>query len=144
MNAYIWLAVFVLLLVIEGFNPGLVCLWFAFGALIAFICSLLGASLVVQLIAFAVSSALFVVFLRPFAVRFVNQKRVATNADAVIGKEGLVTEDINDTLGTGQVKITGQVWSARTADGSELPAGSQISVLRIEGAKVIVKKIGKD
>ena len=138
---YICLAVFVVLLIIEGLNPGLVCLWFAFGALIGFVFSLFNCSLVVQLIAFVVSSTLFVVLLRPVAMRYFNHKRVATNADAVIGREGIVTEEINDTLGTGQIKIMGQIWSARTDNGKNLPVDTQVTVLRIEGVKVIVKQI---
>jgi len=141
MLKYIWLAIFVILLIIEGLGPGLICIWFAFGAIVSFIFSLFNASLVAQIIAFIVSSALFVVLLRPIAVRYINQRRVATNADAVIGHEGVVIEEINGTLGKGQVKIMGQVWTAKSDSDDILPVDSLVKVLRIEGAKVIVELI---
>ncbi len=141
MLTYIWLAVFVVMLIIEGIGPGLICLWFAFGALIAFVFSLFNSTLIIQLIAFFVSSALFVILFRPIALRYINQKKVATNADMVINHDGIVIEEINETLGTGQIKILGQVWSAKAQNGEMLPIDTQVKVLRIEGAKAIVKQI---
>ncbi len=135
---YIWLALFVVLLVVEGLGPGLICLWFAFGALIAFVCSLCGASLTVQIIAFALSSLLFVLLLRPLALRYVNAKKTATNADAVIGKEGVVIREIDELKGEGQVKIAGQVWTARSEDGSVIAVDTIVRACGIQGAKLMV------
>ncbi len=138
MLKYVWLVLFVILLVVEAMGPGLVCLWFAFGALAAFVLNLCGASLTVQVVAFAVSSLAFVVLLRPLAKRYVNGRKTATNADAILGREGVVIQEIDAVKGTGQVKAQGQVWSARTADDSVLQPGAAVRVLRIEGAKLIV------
>ncbi|MBR6029527.1 MAG: NfeD family protein [Clostridia bacterium] len=138
MLKYIWLALFVILLVVEGLGPGLICLWFAFGALIAFVCSLSGASLIVQIIAFALSSLLFVLLLRPLALRYVNAKKTATNADAVIGKEGVVIREIDELKGEGQVKIAGQVWTARSEDGSVIAVDTIVRACGIQGAKLMV------
>ena len=88
----VWLALFVILLVVEAMGPGLVCLWFAFGALAAFVLNLCGASLTVQVVTFAVSSLVFVVLLRPLAKRYVNDRKTATNADAILGREGVVVQ----------------------------------------------------
>ena len=138
MLKYTWLALFVILLVVEAMGPGLVCLWFAFGALVAFILNLCGASLVVQIIAFAVSSLVFVILLRPLAKRYVNGRKTATNADAILGREGVVIQEIDAVKGTGQVRAQGQVWTARTANDGVLQPGAAVRVLRIEGAKLIV------
>ena len=65
----------------------------------------------------------------------------ATNADRVIGAQALVTETINNTQAQGQVKVSGQVWSARAAQDVVIPAGRDVKILRIEGVKVIVETV---
>lgn len=137
----VWLALFVILLVVEAMGPGLVCLWFAFGALVAFVLNLCGASLTVQVVTFAVSSLVFVVLLRPLAKRYVNDRKTATNADAILGREGVVVQEIDAVKGTGQVKAQGQLWTARGADAGVLQPGTPVRVLRIEGAKLIVAPV---
>ena len=76
------------------------------------------------------------------AQRFVNDRKVATNADRVIGREAVVTEDIDNLQGKGRVSISGADWTARTEDDRPVPAGSKVQVLRIEGVKVIVAPAG--
>ena len=63
----------------------------------------------------------------------------ATNADRVIGSTALVTETIDNAQAQGQVKVNGQVWSARSAQDIVIPAGTDVRVLRIEGVKVMVE-----
>ncbi len=138
---YIWIAVFVLMLIIEGAAPGLVCIWFAAGALIAFILNLCGVPLSVQLIAFVLASAAFVALLRPWAAKHINSRRAATNADAFIGAEGVVTEEIDEVKGTGKVRIRGQIWTARSVSGAVIPEGTSVRSRSIEGVKMMVEPI---
>ena len=79
---------------------------------------------------------------RPLAQHYVNDRKVATNADRVIGREAVVTEDIDNIQGKGRVSISGADWTARAEDDRPIPAGSTVRVLRIEGVKVIVAPAG--
>lgn len=136
----VWLIAMVVLLIVEGLVPGLVSIWFALGALAALICSLLGAPVWLQILWFFVVSIAALVLTRPLAKKYINARVEPTNADVVIGKEGLVTEDIDNVLGTGAVTVLGKVWTARSVSDTNIPAGSTVKILRIEGVKLIVEE----
>jgi len=59
-----------------------------------------------------------------------------TNADRLIGREGIVIVPLNALEGKGQVKVDGQIWSAKA--GEDLTAGTKIKVLSIEGVKLVI------
>ena len=119
MQEMLWLALFILLLIIEIVTMGLTTIWFAGGALAAFIAGLLGCGLAVQIILFLVVSILLFVFTRPVAVKYFNKDRQKTNADRLVGQEAIVTEDIYTLQAHGTVEVNGQELSANTkeADG---------------------------
>ena len=134
-----WLAAMIVLLVIEGIVPGLISIWFAIGALAALLAAMLGAPLWLQVLWFLVVSVASLALTRPLAKKYINSRIQPTNADMFIGKECLVTADIDNVLGTGEAKVGGRVWTARSAiDGMKIPAGSSAVVIRIEGVKLIV------
>ena len=132
----VWLALFVILAVSELLTS----IWFAVGALAACLVSALGANLIVQAIVFVVVSILILLFIRPFAVNYINKDPEKTNVESMEGKVGEVTADINNVLATGTVKIDGMDWTARTDNGEIIEAGEYVKVLRVEGVKVIVEK----
>lgn len=134
----LWLGVMVLFLVIEALTVGLVCIWFAAGALAALLCAMLGASVWIQVIAFLVVSAVTLYFTRPLVKKYVNGKVEPTNADIVLGKECRVTEQIDNISGTGAVYVDGKTWTARTENDEVIPAGTLVTALRIDGVKLIV------
>jgi membrane protein implicated in regulation of membrane protease activity len=70
--------------------------------------------------------------------KYVNPKKVATNADRNIGKTAVVTERIDNVAGTGAAKVNGVEWTARTADGSTVEVGALVTVQKIEGVKLCV------
>ncbi len=76
---------------------------------------------------------------RPVVKQKLTVKKTSTNADRYIGKIAVVTVGINNTLETGQVNVLGSIWTARSADGSEIPAGSRVVVESISGVKLIVR-----
>ena len=80
-----WLVLLVVLLVIEMATLGLTTIWFAGGAAAAFVASILGAGLVVQIVVFLAVSILLLVFTRPFAAKYINKNRVRTNVDRLLG-----------------------------------------------------------
>lgn len=142
--AALWLALLILFSVVEALTVGLVSIWFAAGALIALLSTFFTDSVWVHVVVFLVVSAVSMAVVRPLAKKFAVPKRVATNADRVIGKEAVVTEAIDDLAARGAVSVAGQVWTARSEAGDPIPAGETVTVLRIEGAKLLVAPAGKE
>jgi len=136
----VWLVAMIVLFVIEAVIPGLVSIWFAIGALAAMLAALVKAPLWLQIVWFFVVSIASLCLTRPFVKKYVNSKVQATNADVVIGKEAVVFEDIDNIRGTGAVNAEGKQWTARSEDDTVIKAGEIVSVLRIEGVKLIVRK----
>ena len=136
----VWLAAMIVLLLVEAAVPGLVSIWFALGALAAMISSMLHAQLWLQAVWFCVVSLVSLWLTRPLAKKYVNARTPPTNADMVIGKECIVTEEIDNALGTGAVSVGGKIWTARLEDPEiRVEKGTKMTVLRIEGVKLIVK-----
>ena len=136
----VWLVLMVVLLVVEGVVPGLVSIWFALGALGALLSAIVGAPLWLQVVWFLLISIVSLVLTRPLARKYVNYRTTPTNADMLIGQECVVTEAIDNVLGLGAVTVGGKVWTARTEDPDLKGAvGQTMTVVRIEGVKLIVK-----
>ena len=112
----VWLVAMIVLLIIEAIVPGLVSIWFAIGAFAAMISAILGAPLWLQLLWFFAVSILTLCLTRPLAKKYVNSRATPTNADMLIGKDCVVTEAIDNVLGTGAVTVGGKVWTARTEE----------------------------
>ena len=137
----VWVVIMVVFLVVEAATAGLTCIWFAVGSLAALIAALFDAQLWLQIVWFLVISFVTLYFTRPLVKKYVNSRSQPTNADMVIGKEALVTEDIDNVEATGAVSVGGKVWTARSADGGRIKSGAVVSVLRIEGVKLIVEPV---
>ena len=136
-----WLGAFIVFAIGEAVTVGLVSVWFAVGALAALFAAALGAGLWLQIAVFLGVSALALALFKPLSSKFLKPKVSATNADRVIGSPALVTETIDNTQAQGQVKVNGQIWSARSAQDVVIPTGADVRVLRIEGVKVIVETV---
>ena len=137
----VWVVLMVVFLVVEAATAGLTCIWFAIGSLAALIAALFDAQLWLQIVWFLVISFVTLYFTRPLVKKYVNSRSQPTNADMVIGKEALVTEDIDNVEATGAGSGGGKVWTARPADGGHIKSGAVVSVLRIEGVKLIVEPV---
>ena len=137
----VWVVLMVVFLVVEAATAGLTCIWFAIGSLAALIAALFDAQLWLQIVWFLVISFVTLYFTRPLVKKYVNSRSQPTNADMVIGKEALVTEGIDNVEATGAVSVGGKVWTARSADGGRIKSGAVVSVLRIEGVKLIVEPV---
>lgn len=135
-----WLVALVALVIIEISTMGLTTIWFAAGALVAILAAALGAPLFVQIALFLIVSVLLLVFTRPLAVKFFNNDREKTNVDSVIGKKGIVTGQIDNLQGTGQVTLNGLEWTARSAqEGKVIAEGSVVVIRDVQGVKLIVE-----
>ena len=91
-----WLIAFIALVAGEAVTVGLVCIWFAAGAVGGFLVAVLGGQFWFQLIVFAAVSALTLALVRPAASRFVHPRRSPTNADRVVNQTAAVTETIDN------------------------------------------------
>ena len=138
---WVWLGAAVVFGVVEALTAGLVSIWFVAGSAAALIGAFLGAGLGVQVALFVVVSAAALAVTRPLVRRYTAGKAVPTNLDRVLGDSGKVTETIDNENSSGAVYVDGKTWTARSADGSVIPAGTVVEILRMEGVKLFVKKI---
>ncbi len=139
--AAFWLIAMIVLLAVEAMVPGLISIWFAIGALAALIAALLHAPLWLQVVWFIVVSVVSLAVTRPLAKKYVNGRVKPTNADMILGKDCLVTEAIDNVLGTGAVIVAGKTWTARMENDADRAAeGEVLKAVRIEGVKLIVRR----
>ena len=134
-----WTILLIALVVLEASTAHLVCIWFAGGALIALILSLLKIGIVLQICAFMIATVILLIVTRPLVAKLRNHHTEKTNTDALIGKEAIVTEAISNINSTGTVKIGGMTWSARTENNIPIQEGMVVTVQKIDGVKLIVK-----
>ena len=137
---WFWLISLVLFIVLEAATSALVSLWFIGGSLAALIATAFGAPEWAQVIIFLAFSVALLLTLRPMAKKLVSPSKIVTNARSNIGKLAVVTETIDELEGKGAVKISGVIWSARSADGSVIEKDTLVRVTELEGVKVCVKK----
>ncbi len=137
---WLWLCAAVLFGVVEAVTAGLVSVWFAVGSVGAFFAALGGLNVTVQLVIFAAVSAAALAVTRPLVARLGRDRHVPTNLDRVIGRSAGVTEDIDNDASTGAVYVDGKTWTARSAGGEVIPAGTKVEIQRMEGVKLFVKK----
>lgn len=135
----IWAAAIVIFGTLEAVTAQLVSIWFVFGAIAALIASFFNVPFAVQVIIFVAVTVLALVITRPLVKKFINPKRVKTNADKVVGQAGIVVQDINNVEATGQVKVDGQIWTARSTDNNVIASGNEVIIEKIDGVKLIVK-----
>lgn len=139
MDAYIWLALMLVFIIVEAACPlHLVSVWFAVGALVAALTGLLHGPVWLQVLLFLVVSVGLLVMLFPLVRKYLTPRIEKTNVDSIIGSQGYVIEDIDNIEAHGHVKLGGMEWTARSTDGSKIPTGTLIRVDKIEGVKVFV------
>ena len=137
--AMIWLILLVGFLAVEAACPiHLVSIWFAVGALIATVVSLLNGPVWLQIVLFLAVSGGLLALLWPMVRKYLNPDLTRTNVDSIIGSEGYITTAVDNVAATGQVKLGGMEWTARSTSGEPIPAGALVKVDRVEGVKVFV------
>ncbi|MCI8735906.1 MAG: NfeD family protein [Lachnospiraceae bacterium] len=137
----IWLIILVVLVVIEIFTLGLTTIWFAGGALVAIAVAALGGPVWLQVLTAVIVSAVLLFFTRPVAVKYFNRDRERTNAESLVGRQAIVTGEINNLQGIGQVAVNGMEWTARTiTDGQVIKTGEVVAIRGINGVKLLVER----
>ena len=133
-----WLVVAVLFLIVEFVTVELVSVWFSGASIVAMIISLCGLGLEWQILSFCVVSVALVLVTRPIVARHLKRNESKTNVDTLIGEVATVTKEILPD-DRGEVKIKGQYWLAISHNNEKIEANKKVSILAIEGAKLIVK-----
>jgi membrane protein implicated in regulation of membrane protease activity len=145
LSSIIWLVLLVVFLIVEAACPiHLVSLWFAAGALVAAIVSMLGGPVWLQAGLFLVVSVSLLAGLWPFTKKFLQPRISPTNVDANIGARCYVTIAVDNLVGQGQIKLNGLEWTARSTTGETIPEGTLVQVDRVEGVKAFVTPVQKE
>ena len=134
----VWAVAAAVFIVIELITYGIASIWFALGALCALVAAVLGAPPWLQIVWFAFITAVTLLLTRPLVRKYINGRAQPTNADRVIGMEGVAVEAIDNLNGAGAVRVDGKVWSALSAGGETIPAGAAVRVRAIRGVRLVV------
>lgn len=136
----LWTIIAVLCLIIELGSGDFFVTCFAIGALCALVATLVGLPLWVQVLVFALCSVASIIFIRPSLLKRIhNRAERPSNADALIGRKGLVIEAIIPG-GSGYVKIDGDEWKAVSVTGETIAKGETVEVTGRESIIVKVKR----
>lgn len=138
----VWLAAAIVFGIIEAVMLGLNSIWFSVGALAAMAAALLGGGVWVQSAVFLLVSLAALVVAKLLLKERFNQSCQPTNADRILGKTAVVTEEIDNERPSGQIRQGGMFWTARSIDGSVIPRDAQVTVKYIEGVKAMVERTG--
>lgn len=133
-----WLIAAGIFFIGEMLTAGFLIFWLGVGSLVALLVSLFTSNLVIQTAAFVISSIILIFSTKSFADKFTRKDGVATNVYTLNGKKGIVIEEINPTLGKGQIKVGGEIWSAICDEGLVIPKDSEVEIVRIQGVKAYV------
>lgn len=140
---WMWLAIFILCLVIEAVTTDLTSIWFALGALFALVVAFLEVHILFQIAVFLGTSLLALILTRPLVKKFFKKNVIDTNIDSIIGKVGIITKEI-EPYNRGEAKLSTMYWLAKAYDNKAIPLNAEVEVLAVEGATLIVKQINKE
>lgn len=137
----IWLILLILFIGVEAATLGLTSIWFAGGALVALLAAALKAPIWLQVVLFLVTALLLLIFTRPVAVKYFNKDREKTNVDSIVGKQAIVTAQIDNLMAQGKVVVAGQEWSARSIEeGIAIAEGTVVIIEAVSGVKLLVRE----
>lgn len=137
--ALAWAVLAMVFFLAEIFTAGFVLACFGFGAAVAAVLAFFGFGLAGQLAAFVVLSTVAVVVSRPLADRFTGPQPEGVGVDRVLGKGAVVTEAIAALTARGRVRVEREEWRAEAADGGDIPVGTEVVVVGIEGTRLRVR-----
>jgi membrane protein implicated in regulation of membrane protease activity len=137
--ALIWVALAILAAIIEVSIPHFGVVFVSVGAVAAAVVAAVGLGFAAQVIVFIAALGLSLGLLRPRLVKQLGARGVPSRTDTLIGKEGMVTQDIDPRIGTGRVNVGGEDWAARAA--TALPLGSKIRVVGADGIVLEVRPV---
>ena len=137
MDWIFWLALVIVLTVIELATTNLLSVWFVISGIVALILSFFIDNVAIVSTVFAVLGIILLFTTRPLLKKYLPTQQARTNADRIIGMHGVVTEEIKKNV-VGEVKVDGKRWSA--ISNTKIPVGSDVIIDAIDGVKVVVRK----
>ena len=140
MTNIMWLMLTVVFAIFEAVTVQLVSIWFAGGAFFAWLAGIVGLGVSAQIAVFIITSALLLLITRPLVKKLLKKRDTATNLDRIIGKTIIVSEKVDNFAPSGKAVINGVSWSLRSDDGYVIEAGECVTVERIEGVHLVVKR----
>ena len=135
----VWFIFAAIFIIGEIFTAGFFLAWFGVGAIVAGILALIGLNPIWQWTAFIVVSGVLFAVSRRFAEKFSRKQPPGIGADRLIGKEGIVLEDIDNIENVGSVRIDKEIWRADSDSGETIKKGDRIVVVKLDGTHVVVK-----
>lgn len=138
---FVWLIFAGFMLVCEALTTQLVSIWFVIGGIAAAVTCIFTDNLLIQSSVFIVVSFICLIVTRPLVKKVMKNRKQPTNSDRLIGRVGIVTVDIINQKGEGQVNVDGKIWSAKSIDGREIKSGANVRITSIEGVKLLVDVI---
>ena len=135
---WLWMVMAALFVVGEIFTGGFFILWFGIGATVAGVLALLGLNALWQWGAFVVVSASLIPLSRKFAQAVTDEQPEGIGADRNIGKQAVVIEEIDNDSGSGQVRIDGEQWRAKSVTGEKIAEDAKVTVTAQEGTHLLV------
>ena len=139
----VWLIAAGVFLVLEIFTMGFLVFWLSLGCMLAMLVSFITDSIIVQTAVFVLSSGLLMFATKPLVKKFASKDTTKTNVYSLVGKKAIVIEDIDWATGSGQIKLDGQVWSAKTKEQENIPKGIEVEIESIEGVKAFVRPLNE-
>ncbi len=137
----IWLIAAIVFAIIEISNTSFFMIWFSVGALAAMITAFIIPNIVIQFIVFLIISCILLFLTKNITKKFVqNKSKHKTNVDKLISAQGIVIEEIDNSKGTGLVRVNDEIWSALSESNTIIPVDSKVIVINIQGVKLIVEK----
>lgn len=133
----LWGVVLAILIIAELSTAQMVSIWFAVGAIGAFIAALFSIPLIWQFAIFTLLSILLLIFTRPIFSKTVKDY-TPTNSELDIGKTAVIIEDVDNLKGTGRATLNGVDWIAVSKNNEPIPEGSIVIVEDIQGSKLLV------
>ena len=137
----IWLAVFVLSIIIEATTAELVSIFFAVGSLVALIISFIPkVDWWIETVIFVVISGVSLLGLRPLMNKLLKREKRNTNIDEMIGKKGIMIKEY-DEFNYGEIKVNGIIWNAvNVIEKETIKANEVVTIVGVQGNKLIVRK----
>lgn len=136
----LWTVLIIVFAVAEAFTLGLTSIWFALGAVFGLLVAIAGFPIYAQIATFLIATLIMVIYTRPVAQKYLRIGASKTNVTALLGETGIILKRI-DAHNLGQVKVKGQIWTAKSEAGQEIPRGEEVEIVAVEGVKLIVRSL---
>lgn len=138
----VWAVLTVALIVLEMSTVQFVAIWFAVGALVSFIFAFFAFPFQVEVIVFILTSFILLICTRPLVRKYLNEKKIPTNADSMVGTTCVVLTRIDNSTLSGRVHTNGLDWAARSFNDTVVFEPEQkCQIAAIEGVTLIVTKL---